>query len=164
MGKDLEGRLNTVIAGDCIANLALIPDKSIDLIFADPPYWMQTEGELLRTNGKRFDGVEDNWDKFNTYKEYDEFSEKWLGECKRVLKPDGSIWVIGAFQNIYRVSLNNTDIFNFPFIYFPEQPAYAWPVHLYSQVIDFRILFGDGNSGCSHAKAYLNDQGPGISK
>ncbi|MDR1451230.1 MAG: site-specific DNA-methyltransferase [Helicobacteraceae bacterium] len=84
-------------------NLSLIPDNSIDLIFADPPYWMQTEGELLRTNGSKFDGVEDKWDKFNTYKEYDEFSEKWLAECRRVLKPDGAIWVIGAFQNIYRL-------------------------------------------------------------
>ena len=95
--------LNTIIAGDCLANLALIPDDSIDLIFADPPYWMQTEGELLRTNGTPFSGVEDNWDKFNTYKEYDAFSEKWLSECKRILKPNGSIWVIGAFQNIYRL-------------------------------------------------------------
>ena len=101
--KGLANYLNTIIAGDCLANLILIPDDSIDLIFADPPYWMQTEGELLRTNGTKFNGVEDNWDKFNTYKEYDEFSEKWLAECKRILKPNGSIWVIGAFQNIYRL-------------------------------------------------------------
>jgi site-specific DNA-methyltransferase (adenine-specific) len=94
---------NTIIPGDCLANLALIPSESIDMIFADPPYWMQTEGELLRTNGTKFSGVEDQWDKFNTYKEYDEFSEKWLTECKRILKPNGSIWVIGAFQNIYRI-------------------------------------------------------------
>jgi site-specific DNA-methyltransferase (adenine-specific) len=99
----LKKYLNTIIAGDCLTNLSLIPDKSVDLVFADPPYWMQTEGELLRTNGKKFDGVEDNWDKFNTYKEYDEFSEKWLKECKRILKPNGSIWVIGSFQNIYRL-------------------------------------------------------------
>jgi site-specific DNA-methyltransferase (adenine-specific) len=64
---------------------------------------MQTEGELLRTNGTKFSGVEDGWDKFNTYKEYDEFSEHWLRECKRILKPNGTIWVIGAFQNIYRI-------------------------------------------------------------
>lgn len=92
-----------IIAGDCIANLASIPDDSIDLIFADPPYWMQTEGELLRTNGTKFVGVEDTWDKFDTYKEYDSFSEQWLRECRRILKPNGSIWVIGAFQNIYRL-------------------------------------------------------------
>ncbi|MDR0746602.1 MAG: site-specific DNA-methyltransferase [Helicobacteraceae bacterium] len=103
MIKEIEKYLNTIIVGDCITNLSLIPDKSVDLIFADPPYWMQTEGELLRTNGAKFDGVQDNWDKFNTYKEYDEFSQKWLKECKRILKPNGSIWVIGAFQNIYRL-------------------------------------------------------------
>jgi site-specific DNA-methyltransferase (adenine-specific) len=103
MTKEIEKYLNTIIAGDCLKNLSLIPDKSIDLIFADPPYWMQTEGELLRTNGKKFNGVEDSWDKFNTYKEYDEFSQKWLKECRRILKPNGSIWVIGAFQNIYRL-------------------------------------------------------------
>lgn len=101
--KDLRKYINRVIPGNCISNLALLPDKSIDLIFADPPYWMQTEGQLLRTNGKKFDGVTDSWDKFNTYKEYDEFSQKWLVECKRVLKPNGSMWVIGAFQNIYRL-------------------------------------------------------------
>jgi len=101
--RNLTNYLNTIIAGDCLANLSLIPGDSIDLIFADPPYWMQTEGELLRTNGTKFSGVEDHWDKFPTYKEYDEFSEKWLTECKRILKPNGTIWVIGAFQNIYRI-------------------------------------------------------------
>jgi site-specific DNA-methyltransferase (adenine-specific) len=103
MKNDLQKYLNTIIAGDCLSNLALIPSKSIDLIFADPPYWMQTEGELKRTNGKRFDGVKETWDKFNTYKDYDTFSEKWLRECMRILKPNGSIWVIGSFQNIYRL-------------------------------------------------------------
>jgi len=103
MTQDMQKYLNTIIAGDCLQNLSLIPDRSVDLIFADPPYWMQTEGELLRTNGTKFDGVQDSWDKFNTYKEYDEFSEKWLKECRRILKPNGSIWVIGAFQNIYRI-------------------------------------------------------------
>ncbi len=103
MSKNLSKYINTIIAGDCLANLSLIPDNSINLIFADPPYWMQTEGELLRTDGSKFDGVKDKWDKFNTYKEYDDFSEKWLRECRRILKPDGAIWVIGSFQNIYRL-------------------------------------------------------------
>ena len=101
--RELTHLLNTIIAGDCQESLALIPDNSVDLVFADPPYWMQTEGELLRTNGTKFSGVEDQWDKFDTYKEYDEFSTKWLKECRRILKPNGSIWVIGAFQNIYRL-------------------------------------------------------------
>ncbi len=99
----LDEYINKIIPGDCLANLSLIPDNSIDLIFADPPYWMQTEGELKRTDGTKFSGVEDEWDKFNTYKDYDDFSEKWLKECKRILKSNGSIWVIGAFQNIYRL-------------------------------------------------------------
>ena len=95
--------VNTILTGESIDNLVRLPDNFVDLIFADPPYWMQTEGELLRTSGTKFDGVEDHWDKFATYKEYDEFSEKWLKECRRILKPNGSIWVIGSFQNIYRL-------------------------------------------------------------
>lgn len=94
---------NTIIEGDTIENLKKIPDDSIDLIFADPPYFMQTEGELLRTDGTKFQGVEDEWDKFNDYNDYDKFCFEWLKECKRVLKKDGAIWVIGSFQNIYRL-------------------------------------------------------------
>ena len=98
--KDIE---NTIIEGDTIENLKKIPDESIDLIFADPPYFMQTEGELHRTDGTKFQGVEDEWDKFSSYNEYDKFCFEWLKECKRILKKDGSIWVIGSFQNIYRI-------------------------------------------------------------
>lgn len=101
--KDIDKYINTIIKGDCIENLKKLPDESVDLIFADPPYFMQTEGELHRTNGTKFHGVEDEWDKFNDYKEYDEFCTKWLKECKRVMKKNASIWVIGAFQNIYRL-------------------------------------------------------------
>lgn len=95
--------INTILPGDCIENLSRLPEDSVDLIFADPPYWMHTEGELLRTNGTKFSGVEDHWDRFNTYQKYDEFSEKWLKGCRRILKTNGLIWVIGAFQNIYRL-------------------------------------------------------------
>ena len=95
--------VNTIIHGDCIEILKTIASESIDLIFADPPYFMQTEGELLRTNGTKFNGVEDSWDKFNSYNEYDNFSFEWLKECKRILKKDRSILVIGSFQNIYRL-------------------------------------------------------------
>ena len=94
---------NKILKGDTISELKKIPNDSIDLIFADPPYFMQTEGELLRTEGTKFSGVEDEWDKFENYKEYDSFCEMWLLECRRVLKKDGTIWVIGAFQNIYRI-------------------------------------------------------------
>lgn len=100
---NIEEIKNTILQGDCLAQLKKIPDHSIDVIFADPPYFMQTEGELLRTEGTKFMGVEDEWDKFNDYKHYDDFCESWLRECKRILKKDGTIWVIGAFQNIYRI-------------------------------------------------------------
>lgn len=94
---------NKIINGNCIDILKSFEDNSIDLIFADPPYFMQTEGELIRVEGKVFNGCDDEWDKFDTYKEYDEFCYSWLKECKRILKKTGSIWVIGSFQNIYRI-------------------------------------------------------------
>jgi len=94
---------NKIICGDVIKELKKIPDKSIDVIFADPPYYMQTNGELIRVEGNKFNGVEDNWDKFNSYNEYDKFSFNWLKECRRILKDNGTIWVIGSFQNIYRI-------------------------------------------------------------
>lgn len=94
---------NNIIVGDSVEQLKLIPDETIDMIFADPPYFMQTEGELLRTDGTKFLGVEDEWDKFSSYNAYDEFCFNWLKECKRVLKKNGTIWVIGSFQNIYRL-------------------------------------------------------------
>jgi site-specific DNA-methyltransferase (adenine-specific) len=95
--------INKIIKGDCIEEMKKMPDECVDLIFADPPYFMQTEGELLRNDGTKFQGVEDSWDKFSDYQEYDNFCNNWLKECKRILKKDGSIWVIGAFQNIYRL-------------------------------------------------------------
>lgn len=95
--------INKVITGDTICELKKMPSDSVDMIFADPPYFMQTEGELLRTDGSKFAGVEDEWDKFSGYNEYDSFCFEWLKECKRVLKKDGTIWVIGSFQNIYRL-------------------------------------------------------------
>ena len=95
--------IDTIIQGDSLRILEEIPDETVDLIFADPPYWMQTEGELRRTDGSVFNGVNDKWDKFNSFTEYDDFTFKWLKECRRILKDDGCLWVIGSFQNIYRV-------------------------------------------------------------
>jgi len=95
--------LNKIIQGDCIEVLKKIPDNSIDLIFADPPYNLQLSKELFRPNQTKVNGVNDEWDKFNSFKEYDEFTFKWLKECKRVLKENGSIWVIGTYHNIFRV-------------------------------------------------------------
>lgn len=95
--------INRIICGDTLEKLKELPNKSIDLIFADPPYNMQTEGNLIRTNGKIFDGIKEEWDKFDSLKDYFEFSVEWLSECKRILKDDGTIWVIGSFQNIYTI-------------------------------------------------------------
>ncbi len=94
---------NTIYKGDTVSVLKTIEDNTFDMIFADPPYFMQTDGVLLRPNGAKFDGVDDKWDKFNDFEEYDTFSKNWLSECRRVLKPNGTIWVIGSFQNIYRI-------------------------------------------------------------
>jgi len=95
--------VNKIIQGDSLKLLKELPDNSIDLIFADPPYNLQLEGDLYRPNQTKVDGVNDNWDKFDNFEEYDNFSEKWLKECKRVLKPDGTIWVIGSYHNIFRI-------------------------------------------------------------
>ena len=95
--------IDTIYQGDCLDILKTLPDESVDLIFADPPYNMQTEGELLRTDGSSFNGVSDHWDKFDSLSEYDRFSKQWISECRRILKKDGSFWVIGSFQNIFRL-------------------------------------------------------------
>ncbi len=95
--------INKIIQGNCIDILKAIQSDSIDFIFADPPYFMQTEGELIRFEGTKFNGVEDEWDKFSSFEEYDKFCFSWLRECQRVLKKNGSICVIGSFQNIFRL-------------------------------------------------------------
>ncbi|MDR0324081.1 MAG: site-specific DNA-methyltransferase [Treponema sp.] len=96
-------KLNTIIQGDCIEKIKEIPDNSIDLIFADPPYNMQLETPLYRPNNTQVDGVDDEWDKFESFSEYDAFCILWLKECRRVLKDTGTIWVIGSYHNIFRV-------------------------------------------------------------
>ena len=96
-------KLDTIIHGDCLEELKKIPDKSIDMIFADPPYFMQTSGDLNRSDGTRFKGVHESWDQFENLHAYDDFCKSWLVECRRILKDKGSIWVIGSFQNIYRL-------------------------------------------------------------
>ncbi len=103
INNNLNKIINTIMTGDVLDNIKKIPDNSIDLIFVDPPYFMQTEGTLIRNDGSKFNGVEDDWDKFKDYKDYDNFCFNWLKECKRVLNDNGSIWVIGSFQNIYRI-------------------------------------------------------------
>lgn len=96
-------QLNTIIKGDSLEELKKFPDKSVDLIFADPPYNMQLKNDLYRPNNTKVDGVNDDWDKFASFEEYDNFCIAWLKECKRILKDTGTIWVIGSYHNIFRV-------------------------------------------------------------
>ncbi len=99
----IEKFLNKIILGNNVEILSQMPEKSVDLIFADPPYNLQLKNELYRPNQTKVNGVDDSWDKFNSMKEYDEFTKQWLSACRRVLKDDGTIWVIGSYHNIYRV-------------------------------------------------------------
>ncbi len=92
-----------ILSGDCLKRLLELPDASVDLVFADPPYNLQLDRTLLRPNNTVVDGVDDDWDKFQSFEEYDRFSRAWLAECRRILKPDGAIWVIGSYHNIFRL-------------------------------------------------------------
>ena len=90
--------------------MAKLPAASVDLVFADPPYNLQLARDLLRPNNTRVDGVDDDWDKFSSFAEYDRFSRAWLAECRRILKPDGAIWVIGSYHNIFRLGVALQDL------------------------------------------------------
>jgi site-specific DNA-methyltransferase (adenine-specific) len=95
--------LDTIIHGDCLEILKTFPENSVDLIFADPPYNLQLTQELRRPNQTRVAAVEDAWDKFSDFQQYDDFSRDWLSACQRVLKDSGTLWVIGTYHNIFRV-------------------------------------------------------------
>ncbi len=95
--------LDVVLVGDCARAMDGLPEGSVDLVFADPPYNLQLAGDLLRPNNSRVDGVDDAWDKFADFAAYDEFTRIWLTAARRLLKPDGALWVIGSYHNIYRV-------------------------------------------------------------
>src|SRR6201981_545991 len=92
-----------VIAGDCVAELAKLPAASVDLVFADPPYNLQLQGDLKRPDDSRVDAVDDDWDKFSNFAAYDDFTRAWLASCRRVMKPNATLWVIGSYHNIFRV-------------------------------------------------------------
>ena len=94
---------NKLINGNSLNELKKIPRETFDLIFADPPYNLQLKSELTRPDRSKVIAVNDNWDQFKSFKEYDEFTYEWLTECKRVLKKNGAIWVIGSYHNIFRV-------------------------------------------------------------
>jgi modification methylase len=95
--------LNRILEEDCVLAMSKLPTASIDMIFADPPYNLQLGGDLFRPEGGRVDAVDDDWDKFDTFATYDRFTRAWLKEARRILKPNGTLWVIGSYHNIFRV-------------------------------------------------------------
>ena len=94
---------NKIINGDSLEELKKIPRETFNLIFADPPYNLQLKSELTRPDRSKVSAVNDKWDQFENFKKYDDFTYEWLSECKRILKKDGAIWVIGSYHNIFRV-------------------------------------------------------------
>lgn len=102
--------LNSIVKGDCVAAMEALPDRSVDAIFADPPYNLQLGGMLTRPDQSQVDAVDDEWDQFASFEAYDAFTRAWLLACRRVLKPTGSIWVIGSYHNIFRVGAIMQDL------------------------------------------------------
>ena len=102
--------IDTILVGDCIKHMNALPAGSVDLVFADPPYNLQLENGLTRPDQSRVDGVDDAWDKFDSFAHYDDFTRAWLTAARRILKPDGAIWVIGSYHNIFRVGAALQDL------------------------------------------------------
>ncbi|MEM9061723.1 MAG: site-specific DNA-methyltransferase [Pseudomonadota bacterium] len=99
-----------IIEGDCISAMKTLPDASVDLIFADPPYNLQLKGDLHRPNNSLVDAVDDAWDQFDSFAAYDRFTREWLTQAKRLLKPNGAIWVIGSYHNVFRLGTALQDL------------------------------------------------------
>jgi modification methylase len=95
--------LDEILIGDCVSQLERLPEASVDLVFADPPYNLQLEGALTRPDQSLVDAVDDDWDKFASFADYDHFTRAWLLACRRVMKPNATLWVIGSYHNIFRV-------------------------------------------------------------
>ncbi len=102
--------LDTILKGDCVAALDKLPEKSVDVIFADPPYNLQLNGDLHRPDQSKVDAVDNDWDQFDSFAAYDAFTRAWLLAARRVLKPNGTIWVIGSYHNIFRVGASMQDL------------------------------------------------------
>jgi modification methylase len=107
---DVRPLLDSILVGDCLDELKKLPAKSIDVVFADPPYNLQLQGELYRPDQSKVDAVDDAWDRFRDFASYDAFTEAWLAECRRVLKDRGTLWVIGSYHNIFRVGTIMQDL------------------------------------------------------
>src|SRR5215475_5787630 len=97
------GESGRILVGDCVAQMEGLPANSVDLVFADPPYNLQLQGDLKRPDDSRVDAVDDDWDKFSSFEAYDDFTRAWLIACRRVMKPNATLWVIGSYHNIFRV-------------------------------------------------------------
>jgi modification methylase len=102
--------LGQILPGDCIEAMRSLPPRSVDLVFADPPYNLQLGGDLNRPDGSMVDAVTNDWDRFDSFAAYDNFTREWLAQCRRVLKPDGALWVIGSYHNIFRVGALMQDL------------------------------------------------------
>jgi modification methylase len=110
MGTGLDLPLDQVLVGDCIETLRRLPPASVHAIFADPPYNLQLKGELRRPDSSVVDAVDDAWDRFEDFAAYDAFCREWLAECRRVLRKDGTIWVIGSYHNVFRLGTAMQDL------------------------------------------------------
>jgi modification methylase len=106
----IAGKIDQILVGDCVARMAELPAGSVDLVFADPPYNLQLNGELWRPNNTKVDAVEDSWDKFDSFESYDRFTRAWLEGARRVLKDSGTLWVIGTYHNIHRIGAALQDL------------------------------------------------------
>ncbi len=102
--------LGQILDGDCVAAMRGLPDACIDLVFADPPYNLQLGGDLSRPDGSHVDAVTDHWDQFDSFAIYDNFTKDWLTEVRRILKPNGALWVIGSYHNIFRLGAMMQDM------------------------------------------------------
>lgn len=102
--------VNTIIKGDCVDSMNAMAPESVDLIFADPPYNLQLGGDLHRPNNSLVDAVDDDWDKFDSMAVYDNFTRNWLCAARRILKPNGAIWVIGSYHNVFRLGASLQDM------------------------------------------------------
>lgn len=103
LGISTQLPIDTILIGECVSRMNELPENSVDLIFADPPYNLQLENSLTRPDQSKVDAVDDHWDQFDSFAHYDKFTRDWMSAARRILKPNGAIWVIGSYHNIFRV-------------------------------------------------------------